>query len=108
MAMSAFGPWRTSENTRAISLSGIERTYSGDTEMSASDRTPTKFASELSGLWVCLPPGLAFVAQQAWQVLANVPRPFAAFASLSRRDNASPNPRRPALARDKTWAFAWP
>src|SRR5262245_51277779 len=55
------------------------------------------FASEVSAFWACLTLGLTFVTQRAWQVLANVQRPSAAFASLSRRDNAWQNPRRPAL-----------
>jgi hypothetical protein len=51
--------------------------------------------------------GCRLLAQRASQVLANVQRPSSSFASLSRREKASPIPRRPALARDRTWVFAW-
>jgi hypothetical protein len=61
-------------------------------------------ATEVSAFWACLTLGLTFATQRAWQVLANVQRPSAAFASLSRRDNAWRNPRRPALVCDRRWA----
>jgi len=63
------------------------------------------FATEVSAFWACWTLGVTFVAQRAWQVLANVQRPSAAFASLSRRDNAWRNPRRPALACDRRRTF---
>src|SRR5262245_1889370 len=64
------------------------------------------FATEVSAFWACLTLGLTFVTQRAWQVLAIVQRPSGTFASLSRRDNAWRNPRRPALVCDRRWAFA--
>src|SRR5262245_49053399 len=64
------------------------------------------FATEVFAFWACLTLGVTFVAQRAWQVLANVQRPSGTFASLSRRDNAWRNPRRPVLVRDRRWAFA--